>query len=34
MLLQNTPLKPLGQWGKRPQNALLPLETRGLPFRT
>jgi len=28
-LLQNMPLKPLSQWGKRPQNSPLPLEARG-----
>ena len=28
-LLQNMPLKPLGQWGKQPQNPPLPLEARG-----
>ena len=30
----NTTLKPLGQWGKRPQNLPLPLESRGPPSNT
>ena len=28
-LLQNTPLKPLSQWGKQPQNPPISLEARG-----
>jgi len=30
----NTTLKPLGQWGKRPQNLSLPLEARRPPSNT